>query len=54
MQYGKGFLVLRAVDGSPPRGGPWVVDAPQARAIMSHPNWPFPEYTKRVLPKWFP
>lgn len=52
MQYGRGFLVLKEKDGTQRRGGPWVVNAEQGRAIVSHPSWPDPTYAREVIPKW--
>jgi Zn/Cd-binding protein ZinT len=50
MQYGRGFLILKASDG--PRGGAWVVDGRQGRAIVTHRSWRFPDYSQRIIPKW--
>ena len=52
MQYGRGFLVLRPKAGTEPRGGPWVVDRAQGRAILSHARWIDPAYATRVIPEW--
>jgi hypothetical protein len=52
MQYGRGYLVLKAKDGTPRRGGPWVVNAEQGRAILSNPSWPDPKYAREVVPLW--
>jgi hypothetical protein len=51
-QLGKGYVVLKTKDGTPPRGGAWAVDRMQAMAILTHPNWGFPEYSRSVIPKW--
>ncbi|MCI4345918.1 MAG: hypothetical protein L3K07_04110 [Thermoplasmata archaeon] len=52
MQYGQGYLILMAKEGTPPRGGAWVVDSAQGRAILSHPNWTDAAYARSVIPKW--
>lgn len=47
--YGKGLLVLNTRDTTPPRGGPWTVDALQGEAILTDRRWPDPEYSRRIL-----
>ena len=51
-QYGKGYLVLKAKGGTPQRGGPWVVNAEQGRAILTDTRWPDLGYSQRVIPMW--
>ncbi len=46
----KGMLVLSTREGTPPRGGPWIVDAAQGKEILMDLRWSDPEYSRRV--KW--
>lgn len=52
MQLGRGYVVVKAKEGTPPLGGAWAVDRAQGRAILTHPNWGFPGYSRAVIPKW--
>ncbi|MCI4364182.1 MAG: hypothetical protein L3K13_07810 [Thermoplasmata archaeon] len=52
MQYGRGYIILMAKDGTAQRGGPWVVSAEQGLAILRHRNWTDPEWARVVTPKW--
>ena len=47
----KGMLVLRTRDGTPPRGGPWIVDAFQGREILTDPRWPGLECSRQLVAK---
>ena len=51
-QYGRGYLVLKTKERTQARSGPWVVDAVQGRAILTHPGWTDPRYAHVVIPKW--
>ncbi len=52
LQYEKGYLVLKAKTGTPARGGPWVVNSEQGRAILTEPHWPDPTYARKVITDW--
>jgi hypothetical protein len=51
-QIGRGFVVLKAREGTPPRGGAWVLDRAMGRAVLEDDLWPFPDYARRVIPRW--